>query len=183
MKWNRRINLVAASTLDDLWRRHILDSAQFARHAPPGLRRWVDVGSGAGLPGLIVAICLKDTQPEARITLVEKDERKAVFLEEAIASLDVKADVLRVRLAAGSHPPFETPFDVVSARAVAPLTELLSLAAPLLAPDGLCIFAKGRNSAVEIEEAIRHWRMNLISIESETERGSVILKVRGLQRV
>lgn len=182
-KWNQRINLVARSTLDDLWRRHILDSAQFATHAPPNLRRWVDIGSGAGLPGLIVAICLKETQPEARIALVEKDERKAAFLAEAAASLDLDVEILCFRLVPGAKPAFEANFDVVSARALAPLPELLSLAAPLLAPGGLCILAKGRNSAAEIEEAVRHWRMNLISVDSETERDSVILKVEGLQRV
>lgn len=183
LKWNRRINLIARSTAEDLWRRHILDSAQFANHAPPNLKRWADIGSGAGLPGLIVAICLKETHPEARVTLVEKNERKAAFLAEAIASLDIAADIACVRLVPETLPPFETNFDVVSARAVAPLAELLSLAAPLLAPSGLCILAKGRNSAAEIEEAIRHWRMNLISVGSETERDSVILKVEGLQRV
>ncbi|MFN3262220.1 MAG: 16S rRNA (guanine(527)-N(7))-methyltransferase RsmG [Pikeienuella sp.] len=183
LKWNRRINLIARSTVDDLWRRHILDSAQFAKHAPPDLRRWADIGSGAGLPGLIVAICLKETHPAARVTLVEKDERKAAFLAEVVASLDLDAEIQRVRLAPDMRPPFEANFDVVSARAVAPLAELLSLAAPLLAPGGLCILAKGRSSAVEIEEAIRLWRMNLISVDSETERDSVILKVEGLQRV
>lgn len=182
-KWNSRINLVARSTMDDLWRRHILDSAQFANHAPPKLRRWADIGSGAGLPGLIVAICLKETHPAARVALVEKDERKAAFLAEAIASLDVDAEILCFRLSPEIRPPFEANFDVVSARALAPLAELLALATPLLAPDGLCILAKGRNSAAEIEEAVRHWRMNLISVESETERDSVILKVEGLQRV
>lgn len=183
LKWNSRINLVSKTSVGDLWARHILDSAQFAWLAPPSARRWADIGSGAGLPGLVVAICLRESTPLARVTLIEKDERKAAFLSEVVAHLGLDAHVLRTRLVPDDPSPLVTGFDVVSARALAPLTELLALSTPLMSPDAVCLFAKGRTVASEIEAANRLWRMNLLSFESETEAGSVILNLKGLQRV
>lgn len=179
--WNRKLNLVSRTTLDDLWTRHILDSAQFAWLAGSGFRSWVDVGSGAGLPGFIVAICLAETNPSAHVTLIEKDERKAAFLFEVSRRCMVPVTIECLRIERGEGLG-DRRFDVVSARAVAHLGDLLDLTAPLLAPGGVCLFAKGRSAAREIEEANRHWRMDLLSEPSLTEAGSVILSVRNPRR-
>lgn len=174
VRWQRRINIVAPSTLPQLWRRHILDSAQLLPLLPPGARRLVDLGSGGGFPGLVLAIL---GMPE--VHLVEADRRKAAFLREAA----------RVSAAAGVrvHPkrieelqPF--PVDVVTARALAPLPRLLRLAEPFLAAGAIGVFPKGAEVDTELTEALRSWTMIVERVPSLTAEGWILV-LREVRRV
>jgi 16S rRNA (guanine527-N7)-methyltransferase len=151
-RWQKAINLVGRSTLDDPWRRHVLDSAQLARFLPAGQGGVADLGSGAGLPGIILAIM---GTPD--VHLVEADRRKAQFLREAARHLDLatvtvhpaRIETLAMKVAA------------VTSRALAPLPALLGMAAPLLAPGGRLVLLKGRNVETELAEAMRAWEMRV----------------------
>lgn len=151
-QWQRAINLVGRSTLDDPWRRHILDSAQLARHLPEGSISLADLGSGAGLPGLVLAI-----MREMPVHLIEADKRKAQFLREAARKLDLAhVSVHPKRIEA-----VDLAVDVVTSRALAPLDGLLALALPLLRPCGRLLLLKGRNVEAELTEARRNWTMRV----------------------
>lgn len=139
-KWTGKINLVAPSQVDHLWTRHILDCLQIAPLLPASATSITDIGSGGGLPGLVLAIHDKEYCPQRHISLVESDQRKAAFLRTVIRELDLNATVFAERIEKVDIPPA----DVVTARALAPLARLLELAAPLIKPDGLAIFAKGQ---------------------------------------
>ena len=139
-KWQRRINLVANSTLPEAWQRHILDSGQLAAYYPPQAKRILDIGSGAGFPGLVLAIMGGVT-----VDLVESDQRKAVFLSTVIRELGLPATVHNQRI---ESLPNLTP-DVITARAVAPVPKLLKLIETQLSPACVCLFLKG--AAVEDE--------------------------------
>jgi 16S rRNA (guanine527-N7)-methyltransferase len=172
-KWNRKINLVASSTLADVWRRHILDSAQILPLLPTGLRSLADLGSGAGLPGLILAIL-----GAPNVHLVESDSRKAAFLREAARITGVAVEIHVARIERVS--PISA--DVVTARALAPLSELLEYSSPLLKPGGSCYFLKGQNRAEEIVAARRHWCFVSTEIPSLSEASSVVLKLESIVR-
>ena len=149
-RWQRRINLVGAATLADPWRRHVLDSGQLWRVWPSGARVLVDLGSGAGLPGLVLAVL---GAPETH--LVESDRRKAAFLREAARACEASATVHAVRIE--DLPPLGA--DVVAARALAPLPELLALAESQLRPGAVCLFPKGRAAESELTLARETWKM------------------------
>lgn len=146
-RWSAAINLVAPATLADSWQRHILDSAQLYALAPPDARHWADLGSGGGLPGLVIAILGQDHG--LRVTLVESDRRKSAFLRAQIAEHGLNARVETAR--AETLPPLNA--DVVSARALAPLDRLLPLVARHLAPSGTALLPKGRRWATELAAA------------------------------
>lgn len=172
--WNRRVNLVGGNTIGDVWQRHILDCAQLLARLPAGTRRIVDLGSGAGLPGLILAIL---GVPE--VHLVESDRRKSVFLTEAIRITRASALVHACR--ADRVPPFAA--DVVVARACAPLGDLLALALPFIGADTVCLFLKGRSVAAELTEAAKRWNMHAETLPSLADRSGSILKLEGVARV
>lgn len=172
--WNRRINLVGGNTIGDVWQRHILDSAQLMAHLPPGTRRLVDLGSGAGLPGLILAIL---GVPE--VHLIESDRRKAVFLAEAIRITRAPATIHAARAEQVRLPAT----DVVTARACAPLADLLGLAMPFIEPGTVCLFLKGRAVAAELTEAAKHWNMRAETLPSVADRSGCVLKLEGVARV
>ncbi|MEO3387155.1 16S rRNA (guanine(527)-N(7))-methyltransferase RsmG [Mesorhizobium sp. CAU 1741] len=175
-KWSAKINLAAPSTLDTLWRRHILDSAQLAPLAPEALK-WLDLGSGGGFPGAIMAILLRE-RPGAKIDLVESNNKKASFLRSVLASCEAPATVhvCRIEEAVGrvGQP------DVVTARALAPLPKLLTLAAPWLRTDARALLHKGRDYAAEITESHDAWRFDLIEHRSRIDPESRILEISGL---
>lgn len=176
--WNPRINLIAPSTLEDAWSRHIIDSAQLYPLAPDAAR-WIDLGAGAGFPGLVIAALRFEHGATEPVTLVESDVRKAAFLREAARTMGVPIDIHVTRI----ENLYLSDFDVVSARALAPLAALLDYAAPLLASNGLALFPKGRAAAAEVDEARRSWQFTLDRIPSATSGDSVILAVRDLARV
>jgi 16S rRNA (guanine527-N7)-methyltransferase len=178
LRWNQRINLVASSTQDDLWRRHILDSAQLAR-LDPQARRWVDMGSGGGFPGLVLAFLLAERG--GSIDLVESNRKKAAFLQTAIGTFNLPARVVAQRIDA-SHALVSMP-EIVTARALAPLPALLELAEPWLTAGARALFHKGRDYRREVEESAHRWRFDLLEHPSLIDADSVVLDIRNLGRV
>ncbi len=148
--WQPRLKLIGPGTVDEIWSRHILDCGQIARYVPPTCRRLVDLGSGAGLPGMILAI-----MGVAGVEMVERDESKTAFLHAAANVCDVDVTIHRMRI---EDLPRE-PADVVTARALAPLDALLPVTAPFLGEGSVAIFPKGRSVDEELKSAARHWHM------------------------
>jgi 16S rRNA (guanine527-N7)-methyltransferase len=172
-RWSARINLVGRDTLGDLWRRHFLDSAQLHRFIPSSARGLIDLGSGAGLPGLVLAIL-----GVPGVELVEADSRKAAFLREAARIADAQVTIRPCRIQA--VPPH--PVDVVTARACAPLDRLLDLAAPFLATHTVCVFPKGERFNEELTLARKAWRMNVSVEQSLSDRRGVVLRLQQVAR-
>ncbi len=168
-RWQARINLVGRDTLGDLWRRHMLDSAQLLPLLPHGARRLIDLGSGAGFPGLVLAVL---GVPE--VHLVEADARKCAFLREAARLADVANVTIHNRRIEAM--PAET-FDVVTARALAPLPELLMLARRFAGPATVYLFPKGRGLAEELIRTPEIATMRRECIASRTDPGAAILKL------
>lgn len=172
--WNRRINLIARSDEADVWRRHFEDSAQLAPLISPSTRIAVDMGSGAGFPGLVLAII-----SGIHFHLIESDQRKAAFLREASRLTNAPTKIHATRVQDVKLPPVR----LVTARALAPLSSLLSLAAPLLAADGECLFLKGRNADAELTDASRTWQVQVRKTASVTDPNSCILRIGNINRV
>jgi 16S rRNA (guanine527-N7)-methyltransferase len=172
-KWNPRINLVSPSSLGDVWRRHIVDSAQLFQLLPAGAKVLVDLGSGAGLPGLVLAIL---GVPE--VHLIESDARKCVFLREAARVTGATVEVHPVRIETAPH----IAADVVTARALAPLPKLLDYAESFLSPGSSCYFLKGATVAAEIAEARKSWDMNLTTHRSLSDGAGIILQLESIVR-
>lgn len=177
-KWNPRINLVAKSTLPEVWTRHIVDSAVLCQDVEPG-KIWADFGSGGGFPGLVIAVWAQDRGAETRVILVESDLRKATFLREAARQMDLSVDVRSERIE--SLAPLGA--DVISARALASLGDLCQLSAPHLAANGRCLFPKGERFAEEIAAARQSWQFDLETRENPSHKGSALLILRNLHRV
>ena len=177
-RWTARINLVSRTTLDELWHRHFLDSAQLFDLAPDDARRWTDLGSGGGFPGMVIAILAAERCPELDVTLIDSDARKVTFLRTVARETSVRTTVIAARAeeAAG------TSADVVSARALAPLPALLPLALRHLAAGGIALFPKGAQHRDEIAEALEHWAFDCDNIPSRTEGESVILRIGDIRR-
>lgn len=167
-RWQVRINLVSPRDLPHLWPRHIEDALQLLPLIPPGTPRAIDLGSGAGLPGLILAIA-----SGIPFDLVESDQRKAAFLREAIRATSAPARIHALRIEAAELPPAP----LITARALAPLAILLSWASPHLAPGGICLFPKGRSVDRELTEAAPRWHMQLNRIPSRTDPSATILRI------
>jgi 16S rRNA (guanine527-N7)-methyltransferase len=177
-RWNPAINLVSKTTLPDLWVRHIADSAQVFALCPENAKKWVDLGSGGGFPGLVVAVLAKEKRPQLRVALVESDLRKATFLRQAVQNLGLSAEVIRHRIEA--LPALKA--DVLSARALASLADLLGYASTHLQPDGVAIFPKGARFKEELAEARKSWNFNLEQHPSLSDPEAAILVIRNLHR-
>ncbi len=169
LRWNAKINLVADSTLEQVWQRHILDSLQLLPLLPDGQGSITDLGSGAGFPGLVLAAASgRETH------LVESDRRKCAFLSEAARTLGLsRAHIHPQRIEAATPPPAA----VVTARALAPLPILLGHAARLLAPGGVALFPKGRTADEELTAAAPHWTMRAERFPSHTDSAATILRL------
>ncbi len=193
LRWQSKMNLIAESTKGDIWGRHFSDSAQLAKYAlqdPPNLRGtnsdaapgkkiYMDLGSGAGFPGLILA--LLGARP---LHLVEANGRKATFLAEAARYMGLDSNdyvVHPVRVDALDQE-FAGRAAVVTARALANLNQLLGMAAPLLAPEGICVFPKGRAWRQELAAAQQNWTMLIETFDSESDREAAILRISDLHR-
>ena len=174
-EWNSRHNLISKSSMKDLWRRHFWDAAQLAGLVPAGKTTLVDLGSGAGFPGLVLAIM----RPELRVTLIEATGKKCRFLEAVASALQLKTRVLNERVE-------DTPqvrFDVITARACAPLPLLLSYAQRFWGEGSRALFHKGQNLASELTEAHKSWRIKIEQHSSRSDPSGIILEIRELQRV
>jgi 16S rRNA (guanine527-N7)-methyltransferase len=173
-QWQKAVNLVARSTLDDVWRRHMLDSAQLFPLLPTAPCRIADLGSGAGFPGLVLAI-----MGAGPVTLMESDGRKCAFLREVIRQTGAVAEVREGRIETQSLPRFP----LLVARALAPLATLLELAEPLLAPECACLFLKGARVEEELTQAGKAWKMRVERYPSETDPGGCIVRLGEIARV
>lgn len=175
-KWAARINLVAPNTIDEVWQRHILDSAQLAKLASDSLR-WLDLGSGGGFPGAVMAVLLKD-RPGGSIDLVESNSKKAAFLRTALAELGAPARVHAERI---EDVQVATP-EIITARALAPLPKLLALTERWLTSGARALFHKGRDYRREIEESSAAYRFDLVEHASVIDADSVVLEISKLAR-
>ena len=171
--WNERMNLVSAASLDAFWGRHAWDSAQLLRIAPKA-RAWADIGAGAGFPGLVLAILLKG-EPGAAVELIESQAKRCRFLDAVVDALELPA---KVRNARAEDVALEV--DIVTARAVAPLTRLLAFAKPMLDRGARGLFLKGRDAEAEIAEARKAWRFSLEVIPSLSDPEGRVLAIHGL---
>jgi len=177
-RWSRTINLVADPRPDAIWERHLLDSAQLFPLRHPLGTKWCDLGTGGGFPGLVIAILAREADPALSVTLVESDRRKAAFLSQMVRELKLNA-IVRPERAQSLTPEAA---DTVSARALSPLPELLSLVHRHLAPGGVALLPKGRSQAEEIARAKQRWAFTVDPIESIVSAQSRILRVSNLQR-
>ena len=178
-KWNAKINLVSRSTLDNFWNRHVLDSAQFLSSVGEKAGKWVDLGSGGGLPGLVVAILSDEIEPVNKLFLVEADARKAVFLKTVCRELGLKVEIYNNRI---EELPLMSA-NIVSARALAPLKTLCLYAKNHLEKDGVAVFAKGENWKAELVEAQKKWIFSYEAVKSTLHERSVVLVLRGIKSV
>jgi 16S rRNA (guanine527-N7)-methyltransferase len=186
--WQRRINLIAPGTLPELWYRHFADSAQLAplvaELAASGERagplRLLDLGSGAGFPGLVLAILLRELG--VAVTLIDSDVRKCAFLREAARIAGTSVDIATGRIENSAIRSKLQRFGVITARALAPLDRLLELADAYLAADGCALFLKGRDSEREVAEAARRWQFDVELLPSLTDADARIVRIRHLAK-
>ena len=175
-KWQARINLVGPKTIPDLWVRHMLDSAQLLDYLPPpgAAKRLADFGSGAGFPGLVIAIL----RPDLEVHLVESDQRKGAFLRQVARDTGASITLHTARIEA--LEPLRA--DIITARALASLDKLFTYAQPHLAESGFCNFLKGQNVDAELTEATKCWSFGVETHISATDPDARIVLVRGLTK-
>jgi 16S rRNA (guanine527-N7)-methyltransferase len=178
LHWQQQINLIAPSTEQNLWTRHVADSLQLLALAPKA-RIWADLGSGAGFPGVVIACALADL-PDTRVYLVETNPKKIAFLREVVRATGAPAIVHAGKIEDFVARPPE-PIEVVVARALAPLPKLLGLAAPLLKNRTVGLFPKGQDTVRELTEASKYWKVQSSLAASQTDPNSHIVIVRELE--
>lgn len=173
-------NLIARATLPDRWQRHYADSAQLADLLPADADSLLDIGSGAGFPGMVIAILAQDRLPRLRLTLCDSVGKKAAFLTRVAEN----AALTRLQVIHGrvENLPASSTFAVVTARAVTALPALLALAAPRLDPDGVLVFPKGQRAEEELDRAREQWSFECESVASRTDRAARILLIRSPER-
>ncbi|MHA6324427.1 16S rRNA (guanine(527)-N(7))-methyltransferase RsmG [Roseivivax sp. CAU 1753] len=177
--WSAKINLISRQSLADIANRHIADSLQLKQFTPAGKSQWLDLGSGGGFPGIVAAIFAKRHNPDLTFTLVESDGRKAVFLRTAIREFGLNAKVLTQRI----EKLGPQKVDIVSARALADLTQLLAYAKPHMAPTSRALFLKGATWKKELEAARREWSFEYEVVKSTTDPNAVILSIGNIANV
>lgn len=172
-KWNSHINLISRNSEKSSWERHILDSAQLFPAAQENARTWVDLGSGAGFPGLVIAIIAGEKRPTLNVTMVEADQRKCTFLRTVLRETDTTAATVSARI----EEMHAMEADVLSARALAPLAKLLGYAKMHRKPEGKCLFLKGESWLNEVDEARRLWTFDMVAHKSITDPNAAVLEI------
>jgi 16S rRNA (guanine527-N7)-methyltransferase len=174
LEWQPKTKLIASSTLATIWTRHVADSLQLLDLAPEG-RRWIDLGSGGGFPGIVLACALAD-RPESFVHLVERNTKKAAFLREALRVTNASGSVHlgAIENFVDSNPPAA---DYITARALAPLNVLLTLTAPLIGHGTKALFPKGQDVEAELTEATKYWTVGSKLHPSRTSSNSWILEI------
>ena len=170
LKWQKKINLISNTTLDQIYTRHFLDSAQISSFINNKESSIADFGSGAGFPGVVLAILGFNN-----ITLIERDQKKAVFLRNVLRELNLDINVFE-----GDIINYSGKLDIVLSRALASLDSLLKLSYPVLKPDGFALFLKGKSYNLEIKEALKNWEMTFIKKNSITSDNGMILKINNI---
>jgi len=181
-KWQGSINLVSKSTLEDVWRRHFLDSTQLLDLSSDRHLKWADFGSGAGFPGLVLAILARD-RVGFQMNLVESDQRKSVFLREVIRETGAPAVVHTSRIESPETIAAIGTCDALSARACAPLDRLMGWAEPYFGPETEAFFLKGAQADEELTVARKSWTFRVTSYRSQADPDGCVLKVEQLARV
>jgi 16S rRNA (guanine527-N7)-methyltransferase len=174
LRWNATVNLIARRDEPELWSRHIADSFQLAPLIPPSTSHGIDLGTGGGFPGLVLAIATN-----IPFDLIESDHRKAAFLREAgrATKAPIRVHAVRAEAARVERAP------LVTSRALAPLSHLIALAVPLLAPNGICLFLKGAAAESELTAAATGWHMRVERVPSQTAQDACILRISDIARV
>ena len=178
-RWTRTTNLVSRSAVTELWHRHIIDSAQIYELAGDRAGHWVDIGSGGGFPGIVVAALALEKHPDRRFSLVESNLRKAMFLRTIARELDLPVQVFADRI----EDLDSLNADIISARAVAPLKLLLKYSEPHLNPSGRVLFHKGAAFRRELSEALESWTFQSDEYTSITDGAAVVLSLGDIRRV
>lgn len=173
-QWNKKINLVSQQGMDQVWKRHVYDSFQLIRYLDSSVKSIADLGSGGGFPGLILAL-----STDIPVILIESDMRKTIFLREVLRQTKTQATVLCQRI----ENVNAISVDVVTARALTSLTQLLEFSKNILNKNGYCLFLKGRSVNLEIEEAQKNWKINYKTFSSQTNADGVIVKINQFERV
>ena len=177
-KWNKKINLVSKNSLFDIWERHFLDSGQIINHVEASGKRWVDLGSGAGFPGLVVALLLRDRKIDCDIILVEKNLKKVFFLKEVVRKLYLNVKVLNKNIR--TIEPLNA--DILSARAFSELNELIELAYYHRKERGICLFLKGENYRWELDKTLNYWFFDYDVVDSFTNNSGKIIRVKNISK-
>lgn len=182
-KWQKAINLVGPATLSQFWARHVADSAQILSLAPKGAETWLDFGSGAGFPGLVLAIMLAETSPQACVHMVESDRKKVNFLRTVLRDTGIAAHVhhARIEALAADRPAALARVDVVTARALAPLAGLLGHMQPFVNSSTVALFHKGREWQEELTPCRKNWNMHVEVHASRTDAAARILEISRLE--
>lgn len=173
-QWNKKINLVSNHELDRVWERHVIDSLQLVDYIEPTVKTIADLGSGGGFPGLILALVTN-----VHITLIESDLRKSVFLREVLRQTQTHATVICQRI----EQVNKITTDVITARALASLDQLLDFAKNKLNKNGYCLFLKGKLVQSEIEKAQKKWQINYEAMPSKTSADGIILRINQFEYV
>jgi 16S rRNA (guanine527-N7)-methyltransferase len=173
-KWNEKINLVSKNTLVDIWERHFLDSGQIIKHVEASGKRWVDVGSGAGFPGLVVALLLRDRKIDCDLVLVEKNPKKGFFLNEVIRKLNLSVEVVNDNI--DNLEPLNA--DILTARAFSELNNLIEIAFRHRKKEGICLFLKGENYRIELDKTLNYWFFDYDIIDSLSSSSGKIIRVK-----
>ena len=173
-KWNEKINLVSKHTLVDIWERHFLDSGQIIKSVEASGKRWVDVGSGAGFPGLVVALLLRDRKIDCNLVLVEKNQKKVLFLNEVIRKLNLSVEVINDNI--DSLEPLNA--DILIARAFSELNNLIEIAFRHRKKEGICLFLKGGNYRIELDKTLNYWFFDYDIVGSLSSSSGKIIRVK-----
>lgn len=178
IKWTSKINLIAKSTASQIWSRHFLDSAQVFQAIPETAERLIDFGSGGGFPGLVIAAMATEKRPELSVSLVESDVRKSAFLTTAAREMGLNVKVFAERV---ENIPSQNA-DVVTARALAPLSDLFEMTKTHMSADGTGLFLKGAQHQLELDTASQMWEFHVEKQTSATNSESALLAITGLKR-
>jgi len=178
-QWQKGTNLVAASTLDQIWHRHFADSAQLVAFASDG-SNWLDLGSGAGFPGLAVAIC-RANQEDGCVHLVESSSRKCAFAHEVVRETGCSVEIHQTRIESLWGNDRLMNIDRITARALAPLDDLLKLSAPFFGPSTLGLFLKGNQANAELNRAEQDWRFRATLHQSITQAQAWVVELSELR--
>ena len=177
-EWQKKLNLVSKNSFEDAWNRHFADSAQLFKFLPEQAQTLLDFGSGAGFPGMVIAIMAQEKTPYLKVTLVESIKKKTLYLNEVAQRLSVQVTIINDRIE--NLPPQKV--DVITSRAMAPLEKLLDYATPFCKKESVCIFPKGKKYAEELAAAHRRQKFKCRIEASETDAESRILIVSNIQQ-
>ena len=178
LEWNNKFNLISKSSAEDIWNRHILDSLQLLKFINDKAEKLYDFGSGAGFPGMVLAIAIKDIFPNLKVSLMESIRKKAIFLNEVKTKLNLDVDIYNERVENLKLPKA----DIITSRAMASLEKLLNYAYPFCKKETELLFLKGKTWEDEIKTALNKWKFDYEAFESITDKDGKILFIKNIRR-